>query len=73
MVGLVWTHFASQWRGNLRINEGVKIGIHALGFANQYGAKVLDNYLIVLAGEGVGSVGRGPGVIHSDLTRFLEI
>lgn len=72
-MGLVWTHFASQWRGNLRINEGLKIGINAFGFANQYGAKVIDNYLIVLSGESLGSVGRGPGVIHSDLTRFLEI
>jgi hypothetical protein len=45
----------------------------AFGFTNQYGAKVLDNYLIVLSGEGLGSVGRGPGVIHSDLTRLLQI
>lgn len=72
-MGLVWTHFASQWRGNLRLSEGLKTGIIAFGFANQYWAKVIDNYLIVLSGESLGSVGRGPGVIHSDLTRFLEI
>jgi hypothetical protein len=51
----------------------LKIGINAFGFAKQYGAKVIDNYLIVLTGESLGSVGRGPGVIYSDLTRFLGI
>jgi len=71
-AGLVWILFASQERDNLRMNEGLKIGINASGFANQYGAKVIDNYLIVLSGESLGSVGGGPGVIHSDLTRFLE-
>lgn len=39
--------------------------------ANQYRDKVLHNYLLVLSGECLGSVGRGPGVLNSDLAHFI--